>query len=537
MNNKNTIIAILSSQNESLSSDQVKSLQQALEAEGYTKNSSLYPVPDGILGNLTAEDTVDFLKNNPGALLTLSPAVTQMLIGKGKGDEIKQILSDNQNVRQMMQAQAVEILQGKGVDNLDSATLKDFQTKSWLLGQYNGQIDGITGPKSRNAETSLRDQFTQAATQVPLPETRPEPVKLLQEIVTSPGSFSEQQPNTQGEININAYMRALEWEENGLRRGDGGEGNWGNKKDPQVRNMQVLLNRAGAKLVIDGRYGPGSEKAVKEFQADHGLQVTGRADNETLKTLASLPSSKPALTGQGDPKMYTVLEQRKIISDLLNKIESDTGVSAGYMRAVWGKETHFGVDMKSGTGSEGPYQFTGGTFKLVINRHGEAIASHLKEIGQNDLAQSVLESQAGRVDKDLRFDPYVASYAMAYLTKDNGIDTTLKSNWGQAFAAHNMGLGGLQQLWRHRNTPNVANVIGRNAHLNPFFYRDGATGAKALARYQGAMETWYNEYDNAVAPGLNDLERALQSQEPDQAFEISGLGPEKIPAFSAGKPS
>lgn len=69
-----------------------------------------------------------------------------------------------------------------------------------------------------------------------------------------------------------------------LRRGNAG---------PQVKELQQQLNRAiDAKLQLDGRFGPATEKAVRRFQQIVGLKPTGIADSETfaqLRQAAALP--------------------------------------------------------------------------------------------------------------------------------------------------------------------------------------------------------------------------------------------------------
>ena len=51
-------------------------------------------------------------------------------------------------------------------------------------------------------------------------------------------------------------------------------------KGTGVKNVQTLL-----KLKADGAFGPGTEKAVKDFQAKKQLPVTGVVDQATLKAL------------------------------------------------------------------------------------------------------------------------------------------------------------------------------------------------------------------------------------------------------------
>lgn len=64
-----------------------------------------------------------------------------------------------------------------------------------------------------------------------------------------------------------------------VRRGDCGEG---------VKNIQDQLNyRIAAGLTVDGRFGPGTEAAVKEFQASVGLPADGIVGPNTWVALTS----------------------------------------------------------------------------------------------------------------------------------------------------------------------------------------------------------------------------------------------------------
>ncbi|MFD6442023.1 peptidoglycan-binding protein, partial [Peribacillus sp. NPDC060186] len=56
-----------------------------------------------------------------------------------------------------------------------------------------------------------------------------------------------------------------------------------------VKRLQILLNKAGFFAgSADGDFGPGTEKAVKEFQSVKGLTVTGIARKQTWKVLEGL---------------------------------------------------------------------------------------------------------------------------------------------------------------------------------------------------------------------------------------------------------
>ena len=52
-----------------------------------------------------------------------------------------------------------------------------------------------------------------------------------------------------------------------------------------VERIQTALNGAGATLTVDGRWGPKTTAAMRAFQQQHNLKVTGRPDKETLEAL------------------------------------------------------------------------------------------------------------------------------------------------------------------------------------------------------------------------------------------------------------
>jgi peptidoglycan DL-endopeptidase CwlO len=52
-----------------------------------------------------------------------------------------------------------------------------------------------------------------------------------------------------------------------------------------IERIQQALNSAGDKTAIDGKWGPKTEAALKQFQQKHGIKATGRLDQATRKRL------------------------------------------------------------------------------------------------------------------------------------------------------------------------------------------------------------------------------------------------------------
>ena len=53
----------------------------------------------------------------------------------------------------------------------------------------------------------------------------------------------------------------------------------------RVAKVQTALNANGAQLTVDGRMGSKTVAALKDYQQQHKLKVTGRPDTATAKSL------------------------------------------------------------------------------------------------------------------------------------------------------------------------------------------------------------------------------------------------------------
>ena len=80
---------------------------------------------------------------------------------------------------------------------------------------------------------------------------------------------------------------------------------------PSVRELQGLLNRAGAALTVDGHFGPATDRALRHFQSRMGLTVYGIACRQTWATLRGVrptiaPSPAPARPAGDRPRFPAV---------------------------------------------------------------------------------------------------------------------------------------------------------------------------------------------------------------------------------------
>ena len=90
------------------------------------------------------------------------------------------------------------------------------------------------------------------------------------------------------------------------------DGIYGSKTDSalikDIKNLQTLLNKNGAKLTVDGIVGSSTVSAIKAFQKKKGLTVDGIAGANTIKALggssASSSSSSSSLINWNSVKYF-----------------------------------------------------------------------------------------------------------------------------------------------------------------------------------------------------------------------------------------
>ncbi len=76
----------------------------------------------------------------------------------------------------------------------------------------------------------------------------------------------------------------------------------GKKALPAIKDLQTKLQAAGFDPNgIDGKYGPGTFKAVQAYQKANGLQADGQAGDSTLAKINTAPTAKPTATATATP--------------------------------------------------------------------------------------------------------------------------------------------------------------------------------------------------------------------------------------------
>lgn len=137
-----------------------------------------------------------------------------------------------------------------------------------------------------------------------------------------------------------------------------------------VNHVQDRLNAHGANLDADGKFGPKTQAAVKDFQRTHNLKETGRVDKDTLAALDAAPKPKENTSPNGtngvDATQLPKTGNKFIDSIAADAVRSqkETGVPASVTMAQailesgWGKSgltkkgnNYFGIKGEGPAGS------------------------------------------------------------------------------------------------------------------------------------------------------------------------------------------
>lgn len=182
----------------------------------------------------------------------------------------------------------------------NGAAVKNLQARLRLFGFLNGSADGSYGPG------------TEAA------------VRLMQECLVGRGVAVD--PNGAAD----PYLQEIFFEQFDPAPAELMQGEDG----PEIARMQRRLNLYGFEAgAADGQFGSGTVAALKRFQKRNGLDVTGRADVQTLRKLYS-GDIKGALKGYllkvsvADQKVYAyTLDGNYEYTKLVRTMTCSTGLA------------------------------------------------------------------------------------------------------------------------------------------------------------------------------------------------------------------
>ncbi len=97
----------------------------------------------------------------------------------------------------------------------------------------------------------------------------------------------------------------------------------GSRKERVVILLQALLAAAGVPVTIDGRFGSGTDRAVRSFQRQHGLVIDGTVAEKTWLTLISV-----------SPALVERITSRYLGEADIQDMAAELGVSVAAVKAV-----------------------------------------------------------------------------------------------------------------------------------------------------------------------------------------------------------
>ncbi len=163
-----------------------------------------------------------------------------------------------------------------------AALITSIQRELARLGLYTGAIDGMSGPQTRSAISTWQNAAGIKVTGEPTTQL----LAALQKPTASiaPAAPVEPVVSTATDQVAAAVARAaeLEREQAALENAD------------QLRRVQVALSQIGyGPLTIDGKQDDATANALRRFQLDNGLPVTGELGDKVAKRLVAIGAMTP----------------------------------------------------------------------------------------------------------------------------------------------------------------------------------------------------------------------------------------------------
>ncbi|MCB1783851.1 MAG: transglycosylase SLT domain-containing protein [Alphaproteobacteria bacterium] len=297
-----------------------------------------------------------------------------------------------------------------------------------------------------------------------------------------------------------------------------------NQANQDALNANPFMFFLALILAMFGKHGQDTvlsafdNKGVNDFVRDNFHIENPRA------TVRAMAPNVPSLG------KIEVGDRQQAVVGAIPKAAEVTGVDPKFMKGLWGFESSFGNNLKSGSGCEGDWQFSEGTWQGVMKQHGKEMVAEIKKAYPEspEIAEKFEAALKAGKTHDFQYDPVVSTFAAAHLIKDNAqtlkIDPKDQDTWKYQYAAYNVGPGRAAMMRKEEasgSTKDMGAAIGRDAALNGSFYKNGAAAGTVLARYQKAIESRYDDYNAQLAK----LERAPTS------------GPTALASADATKPT
>jgi murein DD-endopeptidase MepM/ murein hydrolase activator NlpD len=317
---------------------------------------------------------------------------------------------------------------------LDRGTFfDDTPTRRNLLANVGNDVESLTGVKKSDlnglSDRDLAKTFMQywdtKYDRIAIPEKGIEPLDKSQPNRTSPSPSSPADPMADGV----------------LKHGENGTA---------VKNLQEALNKAGIRdaegqpLPTTGYYGDKTEAAVRAYQTQKGLEVDGKAGNDTLTSLGLKQGQQPT-TQQPTPQQPTPEQPTPTRpaadqswpapgnltvnrADKPGEGEGEFGTSRG-----GGARTHKGIDIVGKVGDPiepmraGKVTFAGdggpGAGNMIIVDHGGGLETrylHLNSINVKEGQQVTENTRIGTMGRTGN-TPTEGDTHLHFETRENGV--------------------------------------------------------------------------------------------------------------------
>jgi peptidoglycan hydrolase-like protein with peptidoglycan-binding domain len=180
--------------------------------------------------------------------------------------------------------QATPAAPAQQVADTGKALIADVQRELARLGVYTGAIDGLSGSRTRAAISSWQAAAGLKVTGEPTPSLL---AALRQPIAPAPSAVPAVPVAVKQAASVDEVAQAVARAEQLDRE----------KKavteDTQLRKVQGALNQIGyGPLVANGQTSQATTDAIRRFQLDNGLPVTGELNDRVVARLVSIGAMK-----------------------------------------------------------------------------------------------------------------------------------------------------------------------------------------------------------------------------------------------------